>query len=183
MSGFVPPALRPSARSLPAALALLTAAGLGLAPPAAVANTLAHIQQLEELINLTGTETQVRDDCGANHAGYYENDGRGLDRLVVCRNTVNMADVEAVWEVMAHEGTHVMQACNGGPLLQDAQIPRTMRELRSLAPHYAKLIDESYRPRDQRLEAEAFWMELQAPEQVISLFQQACAALLRQEKR
>jgi hypothetical protein len=181
---FAPPcARRPRAGGLPVALLLLGATGFGLAVPPAAANTLTHIQRLEELINASGTETQVRDDCRPNHAGYYENDGRGVDRLVVCRNSVDMGDVEAVWEVMAHEGTHVMQACSGGPVLKDAQIPRTMRELRSLAPHYAKLIHEGYHPRDRRMEAEAFWMELQAPELVIALFQHACAAPLGQERR
>lgn len=162
----------------PAAVALIAAVGLGGLPPAAAANTLADIHRLEQLINATGTETQVRDDCKPNHAGYYERDGRRLDRLVVCRNTVDLSDVEAVWEVMAHEGTHVMQACTGGAALQDAQIPRTLRELRILAPHYAKLIREGYHPRDQRLEAEAFWMELQPPEVVIALFERNCSAWL-----
>jgi hypothetical protein len=163
---------------LPTALTLVAAATF-LAPSAAAANTLVHIQRLEELINATGTATEVRADCGANHAGYYERDGKGLDRLVVCRNNVAMADPEAVWEVMAHESTHVMQACTGSTALQDSQIPRTLRELRSLAPHYAKLIDEGYDPADQRLEAEAFWMELQAPDLVIALFESNCAAWLR----
>ena len=162
-------------------LAMLALAGLLQAAPPAAANTLAAIQRLEELINAAGTETQVRDDCSANHAGYYERDGKGIDRLVVCRNTVDMADMEAVWEVMAHEGTHVMQACTSGPALQDAQIPRTLRELRTLAPHYAKLINEGYHTRDQRLEAEAFWMELQDPALVIALFERNCAGVLRRE--
>jgi hypothetical protein len=164
---------------LPTALTVVAAASITLAPTPAAANTLAYIQRLEELINATGTDTQVRSDCGPNHAGYYERDGKGLDRLVVCGNNVAMADPEAVWEVMAHESTHVMQACTGSTALQDSQIPRTLRELRSLAPHYAKLIDEGYEPRDQRLEAEAFWMELQAPELVIALFESNCAAWLR----
>lgn len=164
-----------------AALVLLALAALVPAASPAAASTLANIQRLEELINAAGTETQVRDDCRPNHAGYYERDGKGIDRLVVCRNTVDMADVEAVWEVMAHEGTHVMQACTGGPALQDAQIPRTLRELHSLAPHYAKLINEGYHPRDQRLEAEAFWMELQDPELVLALFARNCAGFLRRE--
>ncbi len=164
-----------------AALALLAFAGLLMAAPGAAANTLAHIQRLEELINAAGTETQVRDDCQPNHAGYYERDGKGIDRLVVCRNSIDMADVEAVWEVMAHEGTHVMQACTGGTALQDTQIPRTLRELRSLAPHYAKLLDEGYPPQHQRLEAEAFWMELQTPELVIALFEHNCGQGLRRQ--
>jgi hypothetical protein len=163
-------------------MALLAAASLGLIPPAALANTLADIQRLEQLINATGTETQVRDDCKPNHAGYFERDGRGIERLVVCRNNVDLRDMEAVWEVMAHEGTHVMQACTGGTALEDAQIPRTLRELRSLAPHYAKLIHEGYHPSDQRMETEAFWMELQPAEVVIALFERNCTNRLRQER-
>jgi hypothetical protein len=125
----------------------------------------------------------VRDDCRPNHAGYYERDDRGINRLVVCRNDVDMGDVEAVWEVMAHEGTHVMQACTGGNALQDTQMPRTLRELRNLAPHYAKLISEGYHPSDQRLEAEAFWMELQPAEVVIALFESNCRGRLQQAAR
>ena len=168
---------------VPATLALVASATLSLSPAPARANTLVAIHRLEQLINATGTETQVRDDCRPNHAGYYERDDRGIDRLVVCRNNVDIGDVEAVWEVMAHEGTHVMQACAGGNALQDTQMPRTLRELRSLAPHYAKLISEGYHPRDQRLEAEAFWMELQPADVVIALFESNCRGRLQQATR
>ncbi len=58
-------------------------------------------------------------------------------------------------------------------------MPRTFSELRSIAPHYAKLIDRSYPSSDQRIEAEAFWMELQPPQAVISLFRRLCSAGLR----
>jgi len=84
--------------------------------------------------------------------------------------------VEAVWEVMAHESTHIMQACTGSTAIADELMPRTFRELRTMAPHYAKLIDGSYPVNDQRLEAEAFWMELQTPPSVIGLFRNLCAA-------
>ena len=53
------------------------------------------------------------------------------------------------------------------------------QELRTLAPHYAKLIDLGYYSGDQRLEAEAFWMELQTPLTVINLFRSLCAKGLR----
>jgi hypothetical protein len=76
---------------------------------------------------------------------------------------------------MAHESTHIMQACRGGSVIADDSMPRTFRELRTIAPHYAKLIDRSYPSSDQRLEAEAFWMELQTPDNVIALFRQLCA--------
>jgi hypothetical protein len=41
------------------------------------------------------------------------------------------------------------------------------------------LIALGYPSGDQRLEAEAFWMELQAPATVISLFRSLCGSGLR----
>lgn len=161
--------------ALPATLALaLAAAALPVR-----ASTLEHIRQLEELINATGTQTVVADRCPPDHAGYYENDGRRLDRLVICRNVVDLGDPEAVWEVLAHEATHVMQACTGGHVIPDERMPRTYRQLQTIAPHYAKILGQSYGSADQRLEAEAFWMELQAPTAVISLFREHCAGFLQ----
>ena len=172
----------PSPRALTALVAgglLLTATAALCAPPARAAS-IEDIRQLENLINRSGTDTIVSSDCPPNHAGYYENDGRGIDRLVICRGNVDMGDIEAVWEVMAHEATHIMQACTGSTVIADEQMPRTYRELQTMAPHYAKLIHSQYRSSDQRLEAEAFWMELQTPPVVIELFERSCAAFLNQ---
>jgi len=138
------------------------------------ASSLEDIRQLENLINRVGTETVVSTTCPPNHAGFYENDAKGVDRLVICRRNVDLGDVDAVWEVMAHESTHIMQACTGSTAIADEHMPRTYRELQAMAPHYAKLIGESYRMSDQRLEAEAFWMELQTPEVVFGLFRRNC---------
>ena len=63
--------------------------------PAAAAS-LEDIRQLEDLINAAGVVTQVSDQCPASHAGFYERDSAGRHRLVLCRNVVNLADVEAV---------------------------------------------------------------------------------------
>ena len=175
------------ARSEPARHAV---AGLGLvvglvslvvlgAAGSAGAASLEDIRQLEDLINNAGVTTAVSDRCPPSHAGYYETDSGGRHRLVLCRNVVNLADVEAVWEVMAHESTHIMQACTGSTAIADESMPRTFRELRTIAPHYAKLIDAGYPSGDQRLEAEAFWMELQAPQSVINLYRTLCAAGLK----
>jgi hypothetical protein len=107
-----------------------------------------------------------------------QTDTLDLEGLAVAQSDVRptVADVEAVWEVMAHESTHIMQACTGSTAIADELMPRTFRELRTMAPHYAKLIDGSYPVNDQRLEAEAFWMELQTPPSVIGLFRNLCAA-------
>ena len=166
----------------PRALTALLCSGLLLAAlpglPAQAAS-LEDIRQLENLINASGTETIVSGDCPPNHAGYYENDGRSIDRLVICKRNVDMGDVDAVWEVMAHEATHIMQSCTGTTAIADELMPRTFRELQTLAPHYAKLISTQYRSAEQRLEAEAFWMELQTPPVVMELFQRNCAAFLK----
>jgi len=162
--------------ALPILAGLLLAALAGGAP--AQAASLADIKQLEDLINASGTETLVSVTCPPDHAGYYEHDGQRIDRLVLCSNNVDLGDVEAVWEVMAHESTHIMQACTGSSAIADALMPRTYRELQTMAPHYAKLLGESYRSADQRLEAEAFWMELQKPDEVIARFRQTCRAFL-----
>lgn len=165
----------------PRVLTALLSGGLlvaGLQGLPAEAASLEDIRQLENLINISGTETIVSGDCPPNHAGYYENDGRTIDRLVICRRNVDMGDVEAVWEVMAHEATHIMQSCTGTTAIADELMPRTFRELQTLAPHYAKLISTQYRSAEQRLEAEAFWMELQTPPVVMELFRRNCAAFL-----
>jgi hypothetical protein len=159
-------------------VALVMVVPLGVAR----ASSLEDIRQLEALINATGTETLVSADCPPNHAGYYENDGMRIDRLVLCRNIVDLADVDAVWEVMAHEATHIMQACTGTHAIPDTYMPRTYRELQTMAPHYAKIVGQSYRSADQRLEAEAFWMELQTPDTVINLFRHSCARFLQRKR-
>ena len=168
----------PPSRALTALLSggLLIGSLQGL--PAGAAS-LEDIRQLENLINASGTETIVSGDCPPNHAGYYANDGRSIDRLVICKRNVDMGDVDAVWEVMAHEATHIMQSCTGTTAIADELMPRTFRELQTLAPHYAKLISTQYRSAEQRLEAEAFWMELQTPPVVMELFQRNCAAFLK----
>lgn len=168
----------PSSPTLTALLNGGLLVGTLVGAPAGAAS-LEDIRQLENLINASGTETIVSGNCPANHAGYYENDGRSIDRLVICKRNVDMGDVDAVWEVMAHEATHIMQSCTGTTAIADELMPRTFRELQTLAPHYAKLISTQYRSGEQRLEAEAFWMELQTPPVVMGLFQRNCAAFLK----
>jgi hypothetical protein len=159
-------------------VAAVSLALIALGPLAARASSVEDIRQLETLINAGGTRTLVSSSCPPNHAGYYENDGKRINRLVICRRNVDLSDLDSVWEVLAHEATHIMQTCVGGAVLADAQMPRTYRELQTMAPHYAKLINAAYGSGDQRLEAEAFWMELQAPQRVLEMFRSSCASRL-----
>lgn len=166
----------------PCAPALVLLSLLALAPcdaQPARATSLEDLRQLENLINASGTETLVAEDCPRDHAGYYESDGQTIDRLVICRRQVDMGNVQAVWQVMAHEATHIMQSCSGSTAIPNAQMPRTYRELQTRAPEYARLIHSAYSRAEQRLESEAFWMELQSPALVLELFRRNCAAYLQ----
>ena len=61
-----------------------------------------------------------------------------------------MTDSDAVWEVVSHEATHVMQACNSGPVIKDSMVPRVLRELQETAPHYYATL-QGYRGDHKRL--------------------------------
>ena len=148
-------------------------AGLVIASPAS-ATSWNDISQLEELIVNTGTKVEALKCETDGYYGYYQFDAaKQIDELVICTNTVDFSDPDAVWETLAHEATHTMQACKNGPVLNDIYVPRVLRELQEVAPHYYKLL-ATYSGSHKRLELEAFWMELRTPETVINLFTKAC---------
>ena len=148
-------------------------AGLAIAVPAN-ATSWADVNRLEALVANTGTDVTAK-DCGDRRAyGYYHfNKAQDIDELVVCTNTTDMKDADEVWEVLAHEATHTMQACVGGPVIPDKYVPRVLRELQEVAPHYYRLLNE-YSGHQKRIELEAFWMELRSPAQVYKFFESAC---------
>jgi len=142
---------------------LLTAAiaSLAIAAPS-MATSWTDIEELTNLVKETGTVVQSI-DCPEGRLGFYQFDkANNIDRLVVCKNNVDTKDSDAVWEVVSHEATHVMQACHGGPVIADNYVPRVLRELQETAPHYYAVLQE-YRGDHKRAELEAFWMELRTP--------------------
>ena len=141
----------------------------------AQADTNKDIQDFIGLIKQTGTKVQKSDKCPGDTYGFYQQpqkDGTG-DRIVFCTNNIDLEDTSAVWEVLAHEGAHVMQACNGGLLWKDEYHPRMLRNLKERAPHYAKILDQ-YRGRDKMYELEAFDMELKTAQKVKRYFLEFC---------
>ena len=141
---------------------IATLAGLVIAAPAS-ATSWADINELQDLVTGTGTKIQKL-DCPKGKMGFYQFDkSKNIDRLVYCKNNVDMADPDAVWEVLVHEATHVMQTCYGGPVMKDTYVPRVLRELQETAPHYYAVLQE-YRGDHKRIEIEAFWMELRTPQ-------------------
>lgn len=149
-----------------------------LAPPVNAASW-SDVKTMIQLVEGTGTKV-VEMDCNKDLdrpdvAGLYLLDKQqNIDHLVFCTNTIDTSDVDAVWEVLSHEGTHVMQACIGGPIINDSYLPRVLRNMQTLAPHYYTIVTQSYNSDSQRLELEAFDMELQEPQLVMDTFNQIC---------
>jgi len=142
---------------------LLTAAiaSLAIAAPS-MATSWTDIENLTSLVEETGTVVEAI-DCPEGRLGFYQYDKQNnIDRLVICKNNVDTKDPDAVWEVVAHEATHVMQACQGGSFIKDTHVTRVLRELQETAPHYYAGLQE-YRGDHKRVELEAFWMELRTP--------------------
>ena len=86
--------------------------------PSSYADSQKDIELLIGYVEQTGTKVQKSDKCGSSVMGFYQaptQDGTG-DRLVFCSNNIDFNDNSAVWEVLAHESAHVMQACNRGLL-------------------------------------------------------------------
>lgn len=148
-------------------------AGLSLALPVQAA-TWDEVKELADLVAGTGTTVEARVCQRPGIYGYYHfNASQDIDLLVICSNTVDMNDVDMVWEVLAHESTHVMQACNGNYVVKDSYVPRLARELQTYAPQsWATL--QQYPIDKRRSEIEAFWMELREPEFVMDWVRDFC---------
>ena len=154
---------------------LTVLAGLAITSPA-LATSWTDVNTLTDLVKQTGTTVEARACEREGVQGFYQYDkDAGIDLLVVCSNVVDMSDSDAVWEVVAHEATHVMQACMGGPVLKDTYVPRVLRELQETAPHYYQVLQQ-YRGDHKRYELEAFWMELRAPDDVHQFLDRSCFA-------
>jgi len=137
-----------------------------------LAATQVDIDTLLEAVRQTGTELDVNNDCEKGLQGYYEFEDKKVDRLTICSNNVDMDDPDQVWEVYAHEVTHIIQACDAaedGKAFDDAYFPRIYRELQQLNP---SSVDDTalYGSWNQRQEIEARYMELQPPKEVIDFF-------------
>ena len=158
-------------------LAPAVAAASFLSAPVEAGSTQ-DVVRLIELVKGTGTQVSVNtnqydENCKGRH-GYYVYEKDEIDLMVVCEDQTNTDNADEVWETVAHESMHIAQACvGGGPLMPAKYHPRFLRELRTLAPHYAKTLMD-YSGNKQLAELEAFWAELQEPAKIIGLFELAC---------
>lgn len=159
----------------------LAASLFAVAAVAAPLSAEASVKDLKDLldqIRQSGTEvlalTNHQERGCLNASGFYTFDkDKKIDRLTICKDNVSMDDSEELWEVVAHESTHIMQSCIGGLAFVSEDHPSMARALSVKAPHYAKLVD-NYSSHDALHETEAFWMELQPPSDVLGYFYNSC---------
>ena len=154
-------------------LIALTTALCASLPVSAMAGTWKDINQLSVLVQATGTEI-VHSECEESAYGYYQYDSENrIDRMTLCTNRLDMDDRNAVWETLAHESTHVAQACLDDTVFKAEYTPRIFRAIRTEAPHYDRIL-ENYASGDRLVEAEAFYMELRPPIEVKKMIIEAC---------
>ena len=96
------------------------------------------------------------------------------DTLVICRSHRSPAQV---WDTLAHEATHRMQRCAGGPI-SNRRHHRAMYSALARS-HPAEVRSIRVYPRQQQLaELEARYTAKLSPRDVLQLFERYCGAQL-----
>ena len=128
----------------------------------------ADIDTLRSLLVANGTRVS-QSDC--NQPGlqgpYHDNSGS----IVICRVH---RDPTAVWNTLAHEATHRMQACAGGTITNPAHHQAMAQALATYAPDEWRSL-RSYPRSEQLSELEARYTARLPPEQVHRLFRRYCS--------
>jgi hypothetical protein len=149
-----------------ASLELLTLTG---ASPTQ-ANTMADVETLLQSLTALGTKVKAGNCEKKNLYGFYVPQ---KDQMVICVDSISSKEPSILWDTLAHETTHKMQACIGGFLMPPTHVGAMMRELKAIFPETLKDLDV-YPSEQKRFELEARWMELQTPASVIQLLVTAC---------
>ena len=127
----------------------------------------ADIDNLRSLLTAHGAKVLQRDCNQRGLQGLYHD---GSDTIVICRVH---RDPQAVWNTLAHEATHRMQACAGGSITDPRHHQAMARALASYEPQEWRSI--AIYPREQQLsELEARYTARLPPEQVPRLFRRYC---------
>jgi hypothetical protein len=133
----------------------------------AVATTWQAIDALRARLASAGVTVVQRDCPRRGLQGLYHS---GNDTIVICRAHRTPA---AVWNTLAHEATHRMQACAGGSITHRHHHRAMAGTLASYSPDDLRSL-QSY-PRGQQLaELEARYTAQLPPEQVLRLFDRYC---------
>lgn len=153
------------ARLLVVAAVLIAALGVTGSP--AAATTWQAIDSLRARLASAGVTVVQRECSPRGLQGLYHS---GSDTIVICRVHRTPA---AVWNTLAHEVTHRMQACAGGSITHQQHHRAMARTLASYSPSDLRSL-QAY-PRGQQLaELEARYTAQLPPEQVLQLFDRYC---------
>ncbi|MCP9839785.1 hypothetical protein KBY93_03940 [Synechococcus sp. J7-Johnson] len=122
---------------------------------------------LRDRLAANGVRVKQR-DCGQRGLqGLYH---PSSETIVVCRVH---SDPVAVWNTLAHEATHRMQVCRGGPITDPRHHRAMAATLANRAPLEWRSL-QSYPPRERLSELEARYTAQLPPDQVIQLFDRYC---------
>ena len=151
-------------------LALLVVLLAGLCPAVPVqASTWDRIGGYIRLLRKAGVKPLVAKDCPQGLLGAFH-EGRKV--LLMCGN--NLPDDPAyVWVVLAHESAHVMQFCNGGPLMPPGLFSQSLDQARRTDPEMFQEL-QLYHSSQHQLEAEARLVQMLPPVQVEAMFWRHC---------
>ena len=149
------------------ALLGLVTISLALVPSAAGATNWESIDRLRLLLKRSGVQVVQRDCNQRGLQGLYNH---GSDTIVICRVHSNP---QAVWNTLAHEATHRMQACRGGAITDPSHHRSMAQALAKRSPQ--DLASLRLYPASQRAgELEARYTAQLPPSQVIQLFERYC---------
>ena len=136
-------------------------------PPGRRPPSWADIDNLRTLLTAHGTKVLQQDCNQRGLQGLYHDRS---DTIVICRVH---RDPQAVWNTLAHEATHRMQACAGGSITDPRHHQAMARALATYEPQEWRSI--AIYPREQQLsELEARYTARLPPEQVPRLFRRYC---------
>ena len=99
-----------------------------------------------------------------------------IDEVVICNNNYmfNKPNPTEYWRLLAHESTHIMQACLGTNLYGSYQIKDMSYELMDQDENSYRTIHSAYTSSKEDNEIEARWMELQPKQYVIDTLRKHC---------
>ena len=139
---------------------------------------------LEKLIKNLGTKIKDRKDCEPGVLGYYEFEKYKVDQVVICRNNLLADGPNAqarYWKLLAHEATHIMQACLGTTIFGPIQHRDMSYVLLDKEEDSYRAIHGLYVKRDEGAEIEARWMEMQSKDYVIQELGRHCGLVFAPE--
>jgi len=168
-------AQHPFAAVIPSTAAITRAALLASLVAPAMAATVRPQASWQEIDALRGLlvasgSTVVQRDCNQQGLqGLYHQPSR---TIVICRVH---NDRSAVWNTLAHEATHRMQACAGGTITRAEHHGAMANALATYDPLEWRSL-KAYPAREQLGELEARYTAHLPPAQVLQLFRRFCAA-------